>query len=428
MRSRAAGLSHRIGAAGVRLVLPQCHGRAVTCVEGDLRSRSPAAHALNAFLPSARSKLRTDREWRGRMTSLLDRRTFLKGLGVVTVAAACGGAATPSPSASATAVATAAKTAAPVTGTISVYSALNQSTNDQFFAAFKAAYPGVNVDVLPLAAAGELQTRITAEKANPKADIFIGGSSEFHDPLGKQGLLEAYISPNAKDIAAQFKEPTGLWTGWYTGIFGFISNNDRLTKEIGGKKPATWDDLLDPAWKQKLVLPSPLLTGGGYIFIATQIFRFNKDEDRAMAYMKSLHANIAQYIPTSPGALTLIDQGQFVGCPNWSHDILTEKGKGNPVVLTVPSDTGFEVGAISILNGGKTENLAAAKALVDWSITKEAGDLNVKLSNRGSTRTDVASAPGAPSLTSVKLVNYDRQWATDNKTRLLEKWQSTAGR
>src|ERR1700716_467829 len=123
-----------------------------------------------------------------RMTPVLDRRTFLKGLGIVTVAAACGGAATPSPSASAIATATAAKTATPVTGTISVYSALNQSTNDQFFAAFKAAYPGVNVDVLPLAAAGELQTRITAEKNSPKADIFIGGSSEVSDPPGEEGL------------------------------------------------------------------------------------------------------------------------------------------------------------------------------------------------------------------------------------------------
>ena len=354
-----------------------------------------------------------------------DRRTFLKLAGATAAIAACGGAATTATATPAASAATAAPTAAPVTGTISVYSALNQSTNDQFFAAFKAAYPGVSIDLLPLAAAGELQTRITAEKASPKADIFIGGSSEFHDPLGKQGLLEAYISPNAKDIAAQFKEATGLWTGWYTGIFGFISNTDRLTKELGGKKPASWDDLLDPAWSKKLILPSPTLTGGGYIFIATQIFRFNRDEDKAMAYMKSLHANIAQYIPTSPGALTLIDQGQFVGCPNWSHDILTEKGKGNPIDLTVPADTGFEVGAISIMKGSK--NLAAAKALVDWSITKEAGDLNVKLSNRGSTRTDVASAPGAPSLTSVKLVNYDRQWATDNKPRILQKWQTTVG-
>ena len=55
--------------------------------------------------------------------------------------------------------------------------------------------------------------------------------------------------------------------------------------------------------------------------------------------------------------------------------------------------------------------------------TPEAGALNVKLSNRGSTIASVAPAAGAPTLTSVKLVNYDRQWATDNKTRILQKWQ-----
>ena len=362
---------------------------------------------------------RTDRAY--------DRRTFLKLAGATAAIAACGGAtpaATAAPTAAATTAASAAPTAAPeVTGTISVYSALNESTNNEFFKAFNVAYPKVTVNVLPLAAAGELQTRIRTEKASPKADIFIGGSSEFHDPLGKEGLLEAYIAPNAKDIDAKFKEATGLWTGWYTGIFGFISNNTRIG-EVSGK-PATWDDLLDPKWKGKLVLPDPVKTGGGYIFIATQIFRFGKDEAKAMDFMKKLHANIAQYVPTSPGALTLIDQGQFVGCPNWAHDILTEKGKGNPIDLTIPTDTGFEVGAVSIVKG--TKNLAAAQALVNWSITKEAGDLNVKLSNRGSTRADVAPAAGSPKLSDVKLVNYDRQWATDNKDRLLKLWQSTVG-
>src|SRR5438477_11017412 len=356
------------------------------------------------------------------MTPQLDRRAFLKLAGATAVVAACGGAtatASPSPSGSATAAATPKPT-----GTISVYSALNESTNNELFKAFTSA-TGVNVQVLPLAAAGDLQTRITAEKNNPQSDIFVGGSSEFHDPLGKQGLLEAYKSPNAANLKAEFKEASGLWTGWYTGIFGFISNNDRLTKEIGGKKPSTWDDLLDPAWKQKLVLPDPIKTGGGYIFIATQIFRFNRDEDKAMAFMKSLHANIAQYVATSPGALLLIDQGQFVGCPNWSHDILTEKTKGNPVDLTVPPDTGFEVGAVSIVKGSK--NLPASKAFVDWVLTPEAGTLNVKLSNRGSTIPSIAPAPGSPTLAQVKLVNYDRAWATDNKDRILKLWQSTVG-
>src|SRR5438874_5646737 len=295
------------------------------------------------------------------MTPQLDRRAFLKLAGASAVVAACGGGAavaSPTPSTGASTSATAAATPKP-TGTISIYSALNESTNNELFKAFTSA-TGVNVQVLPLAAAGDLQTRITAEKNNPQSDIFVGGSSEFHDPLGKQGRLEAYKSPNEANLKVEFIEVSGLWTGWYTGIFGFISNNDRLSKELGGQKPTSWDDLLAPAWKGKLVLPDPIKTGGGYIFIATQIFRFNRDEDKAMAFMKSLHANIAQYVATSPGALLLIDQGQFVGCPNWSHDILTEKTKGNPIDLSVPSDTGFEVGAVSIVKG--TKNLPAAQA------------------------------------------------------------------
>jgi iron(III) transport system substrate-binding protein len=352
------------------------------------------------------------------MTPELDRRNFLKLAGATALVAACGGSATPSPAAS-------TSTAPKATGRISVYSALNESTNNQLFAAFTKA-TGVEVAALPLAAAGDLQTKITAEKNNPQADIFVGGSSEFHDPLGKQGLLEAYQSPNAKDVQAQFKEATGLWTGWYTGIFGFISNTSRLNSDIRGKKPATWDDLLEIEWKGKLILPDPIKTGGGYIFIATQIFRFGRDETKAMDYMKKLHANILNYGATSPGVITSISNGEAAGAPNWSHDILTEKAKDpNRIDLTVPKDTGFEVGAVSIVKG--TKNLLGAQAFVDWVLTKEAGDLNVKLSNRGSVRKDVSPAPGAPTLEQVSLVNYDRQWATDNKTRIQKLWQAAVG-
>jgi iron(III) transport system substrate-binding protein len=360
-----------------------------------------------------------------------DRRAFLKvmGLGASAAAlAACGGgagtAATSAPAGTQAASTTAA--AAKPTGNLVVYTALNETTNNAFTDAFKAAYPGTTVDLLPLAAAGDLQTRITAEKASPKADIFIGGSSEFHDPLGKAGLLENYVSPAAAQLKPEFKDAAGFWTGWYTGIFGFIANTDRLTKEVGGKVPATWDDLLDPSWKGKLILPDPVKTGGGYIFIATQIFRFNKDEDKAMAYMKTLHGNIADYIGTSPGAIGAVSQGQYVGCPNCAHDILTEKAKNPGVTLAVPANTGFEVGGVSIVKGA--HNLPLAKAFVDWVLTPEAGALNVKLSNRGSTLASVPPAPGAPTLASVTLVNYDRQWATDNKARLLTKWQQTVGR
>jgi iron(III) transport system substrate-binding protein len=331
----------------------------------------------------------------------------------------------PAPPAAPATTAPSSKTA-PVSGKLSVYSALNESTNNAFVDAFKKTVPGVEVEVLPLAAAGELQTRIRTEKSAPKADIFIGGSSEFHDPLGKEGLLEAYKSPNAADIDARFKDPDGNWTGWYIGIFGLVVNKDRFAKEMANKnKPTTWDDLLDPDLKGKLDMPDPVKTGGGYIFLADQVFRFNRDEDKAMDFMKKLHANIGQYVGTAPQGIELVGQGQFLMGPNWGHDILTAASNGQPIEFIALQDTANQVGAVSIIKGGP--NTAAAKAFVDWVLTKEAGELNVKLSNRLSVRKDVPPAPGAPTLDQVKLVNYDRDWATQNKDRLIKKWQQYLG-
>lgn len=311
-------------------------------------------------------------------------------------------------------------------GTVTVYSALNESTNNAFVAAFKAANPGIEVEILPLAAAGELQTRIRTERNAPRADIFIGGSSEFHDPLGTEGLLEPYMSPNAEAINPAFRHPEGNWNGWYLGIFGIVLNKDRWATEMGSMpKPTTWDDLLNPELQGKLDMPDPVKTGGGYIFLANQVFRFGRDEELAMGFMKSLHANVGQYVGTAPQGIELVGQGQFLMGPNWGHDILTAANRGQPVEFIAPQQTANEIGAVSIVKGGP--NTEAAKVFVDWVLTREAGELNVQLSNRLSVLADVPPAPGAPTLEAVNLVDYDRPWATENKDRLIRKWQASVG-
>ena len=316
-------------------------------------------------------------------------------------------------------------TAAPVTGTLSVYSALNESTNAKFFAAFAAAYPGVTVNLLS-GSAGALQTQLRAEAATPLADVFIGGSSEFHDPLGAEGVLEPYRSAAAELIDPRFKDATGHWTGWYTGVFGIMTNRNRLAQGLDNRALLTWDDLLDPVWKQEIVLPDPLKTGGGSLFVMTQVFRFERDITEALKYLVALHANIAAYTESSSAALKMVVDGTAVACPNWAHDILTEQAKPSAVDLAVPAQTGFEIGAVSIVKG--TQNAPASRALVDWSLSREAGELNVQVSNRSSVRSDVLPAPGAPLLSSVDLVDYDRVWATANRERVLASWRAAVGR
>jgi putative spermidine/putrescine transport system substrate-binding protein len=51
-------------------------------------------------------------------------------------------------------------------------------------------------------------------------------------------------------IPDQFKDPGGMWTGGYYGAISFGANTDAT----GGKAPADWADLKDPAYKGKVAL------------------------------------------------------------------------------------------------------------------------------------------------------------------------------
>lgn len=354
-------------------------------------------------------------------------------LALVAVIAACGGgddskmkdtkSATPQgPAAAAT---TGGAAAPQVKGKLVVYSALDQTTIDAMVAAFKKQYPGVDVNVLGVAAAGEQSVRIRAEKDAPKADIFIGGSTEFHEPLANDGLLLAYKSPVASQIEAKYSDAEGRFYGWYLGVLGIVINTDRF-KDAKVAEPKTWDDLLDPAWKGKLAMPNPTTTGGGYIFFADQIFRAGRDEARALDFMKKLDANVGQYTQKSPDAINVVAQGEFVAAVNWVHDILVQKKKGFPLKIVIPPDTAYEIGGVSIVKGGG--NPEAAKAFIDWALGPEAGKINSDNSNRISVRADVAPPEGAVKITDVKLVNYDRDWATKEKDRLLKAWQQATGK
>jgi iron(III) transport system substrate-binding protein len=310
---------------------------------------------------------------------------------------------------------------------VTVYSALSKEMNGAIQTAFEKAQPVIGLEILTLAAAGDLEAHVRAEKNAPRADILLGGSSEYHDSLGKDGLLDAYRPAGSAGVDAPLKDPDGFWTGWYMGILGIAVNADRWGREHPDKAmPASWDDLLDPGIKATMAMPDPLTTGAGYIFLANQYFRFGRDESRAMDFMKKLHTNVGTYTGTAPLAIEEVGKGADVLAVNWGHDVLTAAGKGQPIRFVAPENTAYEVGGVSIVKGGP--NLAGARALVDWILSRDAADVIVRLSNRISVLKRVETTPGAPTLDSVKLVDYDRAWATSNKERLLADWRAAVGR
>lgn len=319
------------------------------------------------------------------------------------------------------------KDAPPASKKLTVYAALNEDDIVQIQKKFKED-TGIDIEYLRLSGAGEASTRIQAEKASPKADILVGGSVEFYDPLASQGLLEKYSSPNAKDLDPQFNDPKGFWQGWYMGVLGIVLNKERFQKELapkGVKEPKTWDDLLDPNYKGQFITSNPATAGGGYIFIADQLFRLG--DDKGWDYLKKLNDNVHHYTPAAGDGINLTATGEFIAGMSWAHDIVKSAKQGYPIQVIVPEQTAFEIGGVGIVKGGaNTEN---AKKFVDWLLTKPVGEMNTKLSNRYSVRKDVAPPEGMIKIEDVKLVKYDRDKAAQMKADVVKKFtEMTAGK
>ena len=76
--------------------------------------------------------------------------------------------------------------------------------------------------------------KIKAEKDNPQADFWYGGTIEPHFQAGELGLLEAYRSPKQAEILPQFKslmEQKGEFTSVaYILVLGFGVNTQKLAQ------------------------------------------------------------------------------------------------------------------------------------------------------------------------------------------------------
>ncbi|MDR7544416.1 MAG: ABC transporter substrate-binding protein [Armatimonadota bacterium] len=309
-----------------------------------------------------------------------------------------------------------------------VYAAMDETVISRIVRAFTER-TGIQVEMLTVAAAGTVAARIVAEKARPRADIFVGGSIDFHAPLAAEGILMPYRSPAVGEakVSKDFLDPQGRWSGWYLGVLGIVVNRplfDRTLGAAGVPLPRTWDDLLQPAFKGHLALPSPVTTGGGYIFLATQFFRLG--EERGWAYLKALSVNTSQFAPTVPAAMTLVERGEAILGMNWAHVGLIARNRGVPIDIVIPADTGFEIGGVSIIKGGP--NPDGAREFVDFVFSRLAQDIAVKYHLTYPVRPDVPSPMGMPAFEGIRLVKYDREWAIAHMTRIRERWTRDIGR
>ena len=255
---------------------------------------------------------------------------------------------------------------------------------------------------------GEALAQLMAERANPKTDVWFGGTGDPHLQAAEQGLSLEYKSPLlpqlypwAQKQAADSKYRT---VGVYLGPLGFGFNTELLAKKKA-TAPTSWADLLKPEYKGEIQMANPASSGTAYTMIATLVQIMG--EEKAFDYLKSLHKNISTYTRSGTAPIKAAARGETMVSISFVHDVTTEAIQGFPVGSATPSEgTGAEIGSMSIVKGAR--NMEVAKKFYEWALTPGAQQFGVaakqfQLPSNSATAID----PRMPDPKKIKLINYD---------------------
>jgi iron(III) transport system substrate-binding protein len=273
--------------------------------------------------------------------------------------------------------------------------------------------------------AGEIYAQLKAESANPRGDIWWGGTGDPHLQAAEEGLTQEYESPANKDLndwaISQWKAAKQRSIGIYAGALGFGFNTQQI-KSKGMAEPKCWADLLDPKLRDDVQVADPNSSGTAYNLLATMVQLMG--EDKAFDYLKALHKNVNQYTKSGAAPAKATSLGETAVGIVFIHDAVVFAVQGDPIKPVAPCEgTGYEIGSMSIVKGAR--NLDNAKKFYDWALTPAAQGLaGPAKSYQVPSNKNAPVPPQSPKMSEMKLIDYDfvKYGSSAERTRLLAKW------
>ena len=300
---------------------------------------------------------------------------------------------------------------------LDVYSIWPESFCTPMFQEFTAR-TGIQINFVRHSS-GEVLARIIAEKNNPRVGMVFGGPADTFAAAIDEGVLEPYMPAGVDAIPKGYRHPEGYYTGIALNPIVFLSNRSFLA-ENKLQPPASWNDLLHPAYRQQLQMADARTSGTGVNRLISTIFAFGS-EDAAYKYMKELDKQVQVYTKSGGGGTVPVGTRQAGAGVFFLVDCILTQQSGYDVVISVPKEgSAVALEACALVKGGKNHDLA--KKFLDWLVTDEAQSLYAKYgvgfmpTHPKAVVSDLIDVRGA------NFIDVDLQWAADNRQRLIDRW------
>lgn len=287
--------------------------------------------------------------------------------------------------------------------------------------AFTARYPGVKVNVVRTTAQVAFQRLNQDLRANtPNCDVFASTDIGHYVDLKKRNLLLKYVPTAAAtmDKRLQNIDPDGYFSVVNVAMIGLVYNTGKVK---AADAPKSWNDLIDPKWKNLASVGHPGFSG----FVGAWGIEMRKLYGDG--WFQKLADNKPQVGRSIIDTITTVNSGErsvSAGPINLAAQVAA---KGNPLAFNVPKE-----GPVLMLSPSaimaNTRHPNASKLFMEWvtgsdDIEKLAIDLYGVPKRAGA-----KPLPGVPGLNDVKVVlRPGPQESVDNLPEVINLWRDAFG-
>jgi iron(III) transport system substrate-binding protein len=229
---------------------------------------------------------------------------------------------------------------------------------------FEKLHPTVDLQWIDMGSQ-EVLDRVRSEKANPQADVWYGAPNEIFHTAADQDLLEP-SQPSWAAAVAEQSDAQGRYHGIYLTPEVIAYNREAVDS---ASAPRDWDDVLDPRWKDQVVIRDPLASGTMrtiFGMVIQRSLRETGDTTAGWEWLRRLDAQTRDYVlnPTllyqklsrREGVITLWDLPDI--------EVLRSK-TGYPIDYSIPtSGTPMVVDGIAIVKGA--QHPASARDFIEF--------------------------------------------------------------
>jgi len=288
----------------------------------------------------------------------------------------------------------------------------------------EAAFEAERGDVLTVVSGPWCRkVRAEMEAGDIKADVLHGADPSIYLMLRDAGQLLPYSSPEAAALKPEYRtgeEHFTLADGRYAVI---VYNRHFVSPE---EAPQTWDDLLDPKWKGKIVIGDPLLCSAAFAIACSLVQLHGFDWD----YIRALRENEVLLAATAGKVAEVVASGEaWLGiCVHDAALRMIKKAKKqgveSPLAIVWPEDGAIAIPRpVAIVQDVNRSDASTelAKEFVDFVLSAQGQELAAKYGFIP-VRADVPPPEGVPA--EFRVITPDWEWMHRHDQLLRDKWES----